>query len=154
MSINLTDLQTYHFGAYRRTNLPIWWSILQCCIPFYRRTNLPIWWSILQCCIQSQAQEVCIPLKTACFWTGTYGRQEPCIYTLYMTKNHVYDQEPCIYTLYMTKHLVISLPRIPYLHRIYMVNPTFIPAKSAAYIHHVYLQVCGSGQPYALDQGE
>jgi hypothetical protein len=31
-----------------------------------------------------------------------------------------------IYALYMTVYLVISLPKIPYIHRIYMVlaNPT------------------------------
>jgi len=33
-----------------------------------------------------------------------------------------------IYTLYMTVYLVVSLPRIPYIHRIYMVlaNPIYI----------------------------
>jgi hypothetical protein len=32
----------------------------------------------------------------------------------------------CIYTPYMTVYLVISLPKVPYIHRIYMVlaNPT------------------------------
>jgi hypothetical protein len=32
-----------------------------------------------------------------------------------------------IYTPYMTVYLVISLPKIPYIHRIYMVlaNPTY-----------------------------
>ena len=34
----------------------------------------------------------------------------------------------CIYTPYMTVYLVISLPKIPYIHRIYMVlaNPTYM----------------------------
>jgi len=27
----------------------------------------------------------------------------------------------CMYALYMTVYLVISLPKIPYIHRIYMV---------------------------------
>ena len=36
----------------------------------------------------------------------------------------------CIYTPYMTVHLVISLPKLPYIHRIYMVlsNPNYMLA--------------------------
>jgi hypothetical protein len=37
--------------------------------------------------------------------------------------------QDCIYTPYMTVYLVISLPKIPYVHRIYMVlaNPIHVP---------------------------
>ena len=41
-----------------------------------------------------------------------------------------------IYTPYMTVYFVISLPRIPYIHRIYMVlaNPTYVPENSKKYL--------------------
>jgi len=40
----------------------------------------------------------------------------------------------CIYTPYMTVYLVISLPKLPYIHRIYMVlaNPTRVRMAHAA----------------------
>jgi len=38
-----------------------------------------------------------------------------------------------IYTPYMTVYLVISLPKIPYIHRIYI---------------YIYIYIYGSGQPY------
>jgi hypothetical protein len=62
-----------------------------------------------------------------------------------------------IYTPYMTVHLVIPLPKTPYIQRIYMVlaNPMYvytvylaislpnIPTVSTPYIY-----MYGSGQPY------
>ena len=41
-----------------------------------------------------------------------------------------------IYTPYMTVYFVISLPRIPYIHRIYMVlaNPTYVPENSKKHL--------------------
>jgi len=41
-----------------------------------------------------------------------------------------------IYTPYMTVYLVISLPKIPYIHRIYMVlaNPTYIPTATLPFL--------------------
>ena len=57
-----------------------------------------------------------------------------------------------IYTPYMTVYLVISLPKLPYIHRIYMVlaNPTYnkliyrmFDREITRYTVHIY----GSGQP-------
>ena len=57
-----------------------------------------------------------------------------------------------IYAPYMTVYTVISLPKIPYIHRIYMIlaNPTYIygiygiMANTQSYTVYIY----GSGQPY------
>jgi len=51
-----------------------------------------------------------------------------------------------IYAPYMTVYLVISLPKIPYIHRIYMVlaNPTYIPSCSRLLLS---TQTKGPGRP-------
>jgi hypothetical protein len=49
-----------------------------------------------------------------------------------------------IYTPYMTVYLVISLPKIPYIHRIYMVlaNPKYVASKGRAGWSCVIWKVC------------
>jgi len=46
---------------------------------------------------------------------------------------------------YMSVYLVISQPKIPYIHRVYMVlaNPSYM-----SYLDTPYFRMYGSGQPY------
>jgi len=77
------------------------------------------------------------PAASGVLWHVMYGHV-PCIHTLLLLL-HQALQCACrytffrvgqnrIYTPYMTVHLVISLPKIPYVHRIHMVlaNPTIL----------------------------
>ena len=53
-----------------------------------------------------------------------YVAEEP-----WVGQNHIYRVgQKRIYTPYMTVYLVISLPKLPYMHRIYMVlaNPAYL----------------------------
>ena len=61
-----------------------------------------------------------------------------------------------VYTLYMIVYLVISLPKIPYIHRTY-IGLAGKSRSTRSYMVHIYGpgQVCictyGSGQPYKKD---
>ena len=51
--------------------------------------------------------------------------------------------QDCTNTLYMTAYMVISLPKLPYIHRMYMVlanpNPINVQGWPGPYMRHVYL---------------
>ena len=70
------------------------------------------------------------------------------MYTLYMTR----VGQNRIYTPYTTVYLVISLPKIPYVHRIYMVlaNPIYdrisgdFPAKKTVCTPFIFMVLASS----------
>jgi len=57
----------------------------------------------------------------------TIGKQTRWLANVCKSSNINLNRQNHIYASYMTVYLVISLPKMPYIHRIYMVlaNPTY-----------------------------
>jgi hypothetical protein len=67
---------------------------------------------------------LCVTLRVLnAYFLGGRGVTRKCGWTCYVGVCRV--GQNCIYTLYMTVLLVVSLPKVPYVHRVFrvLVNP-------------------------------